>query len=215
MKLYLRHLTDRITLYLPIVLMGLLALATYWLVRSTPLFQDARTTQTRRQVPDYEMTRFSVKTFDLQGRLVNEVYGEKARHYPYREMLEIERVRILSHHEAGYDITATARFALANDEMSEVQLKGDAYVVREAWVGSNGEELPLMTVRGDALHAYLKPGRERFVARAPVHVVRGSDYVLADRLEYNHATQVLELQGRVRSELRPSPSRTESGSRKQ
>lgn len=209
MMVDVRRLLDRISLYLPIVLMGLLALATYWLVRSTPLFQDRSVTQVRRQDPDYEMTNFSVKTFDLQGRLVNEVYGEKARHYPHSEILEIERVRILNHHEAGYDIIATARIALANDEMSEAQLKGDAYIVREAWVGPDGVELPLMTVRGDALQAYLKAGRERFVARAPVEVVRGNDYVLADRLDYNNATQVLELQGRVRSQLLPSSSRAE------
>lgn len=211
MKFESRNLLDRITLYLPIVLMGLLALATYWLVRSTPLFQDARAPQVRRQTPDYEMTRFSVKTFDLQGRLTNELYGEKARHYPHRQVLEIDRVRILSHSEAGYDITATARTALAKDDMSEVQLRGDAYVVRDAWTGPDGKELPQMTVRSDNLYAHLRSGRERLEARAPVQIVRGSDYVFADRLEYDHATQVLELQGRVRSELRPSSSRAESG----
>ena len=62
---------DRLSIYLPLVLMGVLALGTYWLVRSTPLLETAPSEQPVRVDPDYRMERFSIKTFDSKGRLKN------------------------------------------------------------------------------------------------------------------------------------------------
>src|SRR5690606_8511813 len=70
---------DRMTLYLPIILMGLLALGTYWLARNTPSLGGAGSVQ-REAVhePDYFLRDFSVKTFDDKGRLTSEIHGTEA-----------------------------------------------------------------------------------------------------------------------------------------
>jgi hypothetical protein len=76
--------------YLPVLLMGLLALGTWWLVRNAPApLAGPQSAGCVPAEPDYFMRRFSVKSFDANGRLQSEVIGAKASHYPDTDTLEI------------------------------------------------------------------------------------------------------------------------------
>lgn len=194
---------DRLSIYLPIMLMGLLALGTYWLVRSTPLLETGTVDQPVRRDPDYLMERFSVKTFDAEGRLKSEVSGLQARHYPHTDILEIDQVRIRSINSRGHVTVASARRALANNDASEVQLIGDAMVVREAAVDRAGATLPRVSFSGEFLHAFLED--ERIKSHKPVELMRGNDRITAESMDYSNFDQVMELRGRVRGTLQPPP----------
>ena len=201
----LRRAWDRLAIYLPIMLMGLLALGTYWLVRSTPALDAEAPERPLRKDPDYLMERFSVKTFGTDGHLKSEVYGEQARHYPNTDILEIDQVRIRSINSRGHTLTATARRALANNDASEVQLIGDARVVREALVDRTGATLPRVSFSGEFLHAFLND--ERVKSHKPVELTRGNDRITADSLDYSNFDQVVELRGRVRGTLQAPAAR--------
>lgn len=43
---------DRLAIYLPVLLMGVLALGTYWLVRTTPVFSPEAPARAPRHEPD-------------------------------------------------------------------------------------------------------------------------------------------------------------------
>ena len=58
---------DQLSIYLPVVLMGLLALGTWWLVRNAPMPQLPAIDRPVKHQPDYFMKSFSVKTFDAQA----------------------------------------------------------------------------------------------------------------------------------------------------
>lgn len=204
MKRLARLAWDRLSIYLPLLLMGVLALGTYWLVRSTPLFEPDTPEQAQRRDPDYLMERFSIKTFDGNGRLKSEVYGDQARHYPHTDTLEIDQVRIRSYNQRGFMTVATARRALANNDATEVQLMGNARVVREATVDRSGTALPRVSFSGEFLHAFLND--ERIKSHKPVELERGGDRITADSLDYSNFDQVMEMRGRVRGTLLP-PSR--------
>lgn len=200
-----RRLWDRLSIYLPLMLMGGLAVGTYWLVRSSPVAETESPAQPLRKDPDYLMERFSVKAFDIEGRLKSEVYGERARHYPHTDILEIEQVRIRSFNSRGHVTTATAKRALANNDGSEVQLIGDAQVVREAAIDASGATLPRVSFSGEFLHAFLDD--ERIKSHKPVELMRGNDRITADSMDYNNFDQVMELRGRVRGTLQPPAQR--------
>ena len=104
-----RSTWDRLAIYLPVMLMGVMALGTYWLARNTPTFLGGSDTQ-RPPIhePDYFMRGFSVRTFDGTGRLKSEVFGTVARHYPDTDTLEIDMPRIRSYDEGGSLTVATA-----------------------------------------------------------------------------------------------------------
>lgn len=194
---------DRIAVYLPIILMGFIALGTYWLARNTPTAAPLEAQRPATHEPDYFMRRFSVKTFDAAGRIKSEVYGSEARHHPDTDTLEIDQPRIRSFDARGQLTVATARLALSNADASEVQLFGDAVVTREATTGPDGKVHPRLQFRGEFLHAFLNS--ERVKSDKPVELLRGGDRFTADNLDYDNLDQVLELRGRVRGRLTPEP----------
>jgi lipopolysaccharide export system protein LptC len=194
---------ERISVYVPIILMGFIALGTYWLARNTPSLGTAEPARAPTHDPDSYMRRFSVKTFDPSGRLKSEVYGTMARHFPDTDTLEIEQPRVRSFNEHGELTTATARRALTNADGSEVQLFGDAVVTREA--GPRPQERPVLEFRGDFLDAFMNT--ERVTSNQPVELRRGADRMTGDRMQYDNLSRVLVLEGRVRAMFVPREPR--------
>lgn len=197
-----RSVLERLTLYLPITLMAVLALGTYWLVRSTPELEPPAIEKPKRHEPDYAVNNFELKTYDANGRLKSEITGQTARHYPDTDTLEIDGVHIRSINAQGHVTVATANQALTNSDSSEVQLIGNALVVREARQ-EDGQTVPRMQFKGEFLHAFLDT--ERVKSHKPVDLQRGQDAFTADAMTFDNVTQVMELQGRVRGVLVPKP----------
>jgi lipopolysaccharide export system protein LptC len=196
---------ERVSVYLPIILMALIALGTYWLARNTPSLAVPEAPRAPTHEPDYSMRGFSVKTFDAAGRLKSEVRGTEARHFPDTDTLEIDQPRIRSFGDRGEVTVATARLALSNADGSEVQLFGDAVVVREPGTNAQGQPLPSLEFRGDFLDAFINS--ERVKSNKPVELKRGSDRFTADSLDYDNLNRVLVLEGRVHGVLAPRSAR--------
>ena len=195
---------ERVSVYLPIILMGFIALGTYWLARNTPALGVAQQQPAATHEPDYYMRRFSVKTFDPAGRLKSEVLGTEARHYPDTDTLEIDQPRIRSFNVRGELTVATARRALSNADGSEVQLIGDAVVTRAA-TDTEGHARPRLEFRGEFLHVFVET--ERVKSNKPVELTRGDNRFTADSLDYDNQEQVMDMQGRVRGVLVPAAGR--------
>ncbi|HSV48032.1 MAG TPA: LPS export ABC transporter periplasmic protein LptC, partial [Ramlibacter sp.] len=193
---------DRTAVWLPIILMGVMALGTYWLARNTPTLPGMSDAQRKpRHEPDYFMRGFAVKTFDADGRLKSEVFGAEARHYPDTDTLEIDQPRIRSFNPAGELTTATAQRAISNARGTEVQLFGDAVVTRNGSSDGQGRARPQMEFRGEFLHAFLDTERVR--SHLPVTLKRGDDQFTASSLDYDNLDRVMDLRGRVRGVLTP------------
>lgn len=195
------RLVDQLSIYLPVLLMGLLALASYWLLRATPGVPEVSAPAPVTSEPDYFMRRFSVKVFDVNGTLKNEVFGSEARHRPDSETLEIDEARIRSIADDGLLTTATAQRVFSNAAQTEFVLEGDAVVVREAGRAADGSAMPRLEFRGDLLRVYTDP--QRLVSERPVTLLRGNDRLQADSLDYSADDSVALLRGRVKVQLSP------------
>lgn len=192
---------EQATVYLPVILMGLLALGTYWLARNTPSFSAPQQQAAATHDPDSIMRRFSIKTFDAAGRLKTEVYGNEARHFPDTDTLEIDKPRIRSFGPDGSVTLATGDRGVSNADGSQVQLVGHAVVTREAGKDAGGQLRPRLEIRSEFLQAFLNT--ERVQTSKPVEILRGEDRLAADGMRFDNITQVLELEGRVRGTLQP------------
>lgn len=199
----LRRTWEIASIYLPVLLMGLLALGTYWFVKNTPLLGLPDAPRPVRHDPDYYMRGFAVRTFDASGQLKSELFGTEARHYPDTDTLEIDQVRIRSFSKEGRLTTATAKRALSNADGSEVQLFGDALVVRDppavAVAGAPAD--PRLEFRSEFLHAFLN--EEKVRTDKPVQINRGGDQFTADNLAYDNVDRLANLNGRVRGVFQP------------
>lgn len=201
--LLIRRLADQLAIYLPVLLMGALALCSYWLVRNAPVVQISAADKPLNHEADYFLRKFSVKTFTPQGKLKNELFGGQARHFADTDTIEIDNIRIHNYNESGRLTTVTsANRAISNGDNSEVQLFGKAISVREAALDANGAMQPKMEFRGEFLHTFVN--EERLKSHLPIVIRRGNSEFNAETLDYSHLDRVINLQGRVKAVLKPN-----------
>ncbi len=201
--LRVRRAWDRVSVYLPLVLMGLMAMSTYWLVRNTPFSGGDAFEEVPRHVPDYFMQDFSVRVFGQDGKLKSEMVGTEGRHYPDTDTLEVDDIRVRILNAEGRLTTATAKRGVINSDASEVQLFDRAIVVREAFKNKQDVLLPRTELRSEFLHFFANTERVR--SHLPVLLLRGTegDQFVADSLDYDNLARVIQLNGRVRGTLLP------------
>jgi lipopolysaccharide export system protein LptC len=197
------RLQDAASLYLPVLIIGLLALGTFWLVRNTPEPVDQSRPAQLRNSPDYRMQDFALRSYRPDGQLKTEILGAQGRHFGDGDRLEVDQARIKGYDDAGQLTTAVGQHAISLRGGEEVQLLQDAVVVREAGRNARGELQPRMEFHGDQLIAY--PNDNRLRSELPVLIIRDQDRVTANRLDYDHNTRVVDLKGRVRSVIQPRP----------
>ncbi len=201
--LLLRRLADQFAIYLPILLMGALAMGSYWLVRNAPVTQSTATDRPVNHEADYFLRKFSIKTFTPQGKLKNELFGGQAKHFADTDTIEVDNVRIHNYNELGRLTTVTsANRAISNGDNSEVQLYGKAISVREAALDANGVMQPKMEFRGEFLHTFVN--EERLKSHLPIVIRRGNSEFTAETLDYSNLDRIINLQGRVKAVLQPT-----------
>jgi len=197
----LRALWNRLSIYLPIMLMGLFALATLWLIRSTPSVIEAVAKRPAAHEADYFLRNFSIKTFDAKGRLKAELFGSEAQHFPDTETLEIERVRSRSIDARGLVTAATSDRAISDAEGTDVQLLGNVRVIRDPAPGRSGNAGQPIEYRSEFLHVFSE--KEKMKTHLPVVVSQGTDRLSGNAMSYDNVEEILELTGQVRGILNP------------
>lgn len=193
------RLREAVSAYLPLLLMLLLALFSWWLVKNAPRTEPAAEARAPAGEPDYTMTQFALERFDATGRLKLRIEGDRLRHFPDTDRIEIERARIRAFAPDGRETLATAARALGNGDGSEMQLLGGAEVTAQDRAG-----VPLV-MRGEFLHAFFVT--ERVKSHLPVLVRQGGSELRAAGLDYDHAAQRLALKGPLRAQLTPRAAR--------
>lgn len=195
---YLR-LFDSLSSYLPLVIMAVLALGSWWLVKNTPLSTTGREAVPLRHEPDYTMTSFMLQRFAAAGEMKVQIEGDLLRHYPDTDTFEITNPRIRNIDDQGRITLASALEGLSNRDGSEVQLSGQAHVVRQATTQS-GE----IDFRGEFLHYFQYT--ERLRSHLPVVVTQGASRITADGFDYDNLARLLDFKGNVHAVLSPPAS---------
>ncbi len=186
------RLLDTLSSYLPLLLMGLMALGSWWLVKNTPLPESPRPAAAPRHEADYTMRQFSVQRFTPEGPLRARIEGEVLRHYPDTDTIEIEHPSVTAFALDGGVTVASALRALSNGDASEVQLLGDAKVTRGTTATDEG-----LTFRGEFLHAFLKTEQVR--SHLPATVTRGDTVIRASAFSYDHLQRTVTMTGGVKA----------------
>jgi lipopolysaccharide export system protein LptC len=194
------RLRDTLSSYLPLLLMALLALASWWLVANSPRPLAPAQERVVSSEPDYTMSVFALERFDPAGRLKLRIEGATLRHFPATDQFEIDDARIRYIAPDGRVTLAVAKKALGNGDGSEVQLRGEARVTAQDEAGG-----PVL-MRSEFLQAYLVTERVR--SHLPVVVQARGITLNADGLEYDHPSGKLDLKGPVRAEAPPKGAGT-------
>jgi lipopolysaccharide export system protein LptC len=105
------RLGQLVSAYLPLLLMALLALVTWWLEQNTPRIAQPGEKAAPRHEPDYLMERFTMQRFGAEGRMRVQLQGAQMRHYPDTDTYEIDGVTIRAEGGDGRITIATAQRA--------------------------------------------------------------------------------------------------------
>ena len=192
----LSRLVDRLTLSLPLIVMGFLALGSWWLVRSMPVLLSTSADKPVRKEPDYKLINFTVKSFDATDRMTREIGGGQARHYPDVDELHIDQIKVFAQNTSGTSLRAQALRGVATGDGERVTLIGQAHAIRESDAKS-----PRIELQGQRLLTLVK--QERVLSSDPVQITRGTDVFTANTLEFDSHNGQYQLAGRVRATLPP------------
>jgi lipopolysaccharide export system protein LptC len=194
------RLLRTVTAYMPLVVMALLALFTWWLVRNSPVADEPRGPKAVRSEPDYIMGSFTLQRYSPDGDLSVQIQGAQLRHYPDTDLLEIDGVQLVATTADGAVTRATANKASATGDGNEVKLEGGARVVQEGV----DQALP-MEIEGEYLQALLKTKQVR--SHLPVRLRQGTSELRVARVEVDNAKRVAVFGGPIRVQIQPPKQR--------
>jgi lipopolysaccharide export system protein LptC len=194
---------DRVTLYLPVVLMAALALMSYWLVRTAPGDKAPEAVALYDNAPDYYLHSFSAQSFDANGRVLRQVQGGVGRHFPDTKWTEIDDFHGQSYGAGGAVMLAQARRSLTNEEATEMQLMGSAQVLRPELHVAGQTPRQRAVYRSEFLHVFTETGIAK--SHLPVDIEYGRNRFRADSMLYDDVSQILELKGRVKADFAAPP----------
>ncbi len=199
---YGQRLWDRVSLYLPVLLMGALALGSYAIVQRVPMPAPPRPQPPLAQgQPDYRLEGFVWHRYRADGTLDLTLSGRQLDHFPVSRDTRVLDAHLLRRDpERGTQTDVKARTLHTDDDRSAYRLEGDVRVVREPLPGTPREKAtPRLTLNGETLTWLTQ--EQRLLSDRPVRITRGADTLQGDRLRFDEAHGVLDLEGQVRATL--------------
>ncbi len=200
--------------FAPLVLAGVLAGFTWWLVVSSPdVGGGARPPEPDRGTPDYELAHARLARFDVQGRLEAVIDGDRMRHYPVTQTVQIDAMRLALRHPDGRRVLAQAREGEWSETRGLASLTGEADVrladvdvVPSALAGADageGAAVGVTRILGERLD--LDTRARVLTSQQPVTVLREGSTVRAQTLRHDEPAGRTDLGGRVQGSLVSAP----------
>ena len=178
---------DRSSMFVPLTLMMLLVGITYWI---SHIMEGSVASGPLRHDPDYIISHFNIRKFDINGMLQHTLIAEKMTHYPDDDTTLVTSPHLISHRSPQTDIFAQQ--ALVSKDSKEIDFINDVRVVRQA---INAQALP--TLMETRLLKVLALMREDPTFRAQTNEATG-DLVISGMGErgvgwWSHSTHIRGL----------------------
>lgn len=187
---------DRITTALPLILVAMLAIFTFWLDRlAQPVPKGI--SGTSRHDPDYIVEGLTAMRMNTTGATAYTLSSRKMEHYPDDDTTLLTAPRLVSLEPGKAPITITARRALVSSNGQNVYFEDDVQLTRTA-IGDSSE----MQMNTTYLHVI--PDDRVAETDRPVVLTDAATTVNAAGLELNSETRILKLRGRVHGTYDPN-----------
>lgn len=192
---------DRFTLYLPLLLLAVLSLGSWWFVRAIPSADAPRLPEGLRTEPDYKLAQFSTQVFDARGQSIRRIAGHHALHYPASAELHVQSLAYQATPAQGGRVVAQADRAVVGQGGKRVTLMGQVVLERSGPASAAMPQMPALQVRGERLVMAQQP--DRIWSDAPMEVRRGQDRFTSQGLQFDLTTGQYQFLGRAQAVLQP------------
>lgn len=188
----------RITDFLPLLLALLLALGTFWLVKSMPQIKSG--TPPPANEPDYYLRDFELRRYDPQGSLQIELVGSYGEHVPDPDTIHVKQARTFSIDANGNTTRASADRAVSDGKGQNIELFGQVRAQHQRKAGEGGTPPPVIFES-----SYLKATnrQEQLSTDQPVKITQGNDVITGTGMAYTGASRTVDIQGRSQAVIQP------------
>lgn len=176
------------SLWLPLVVLLLLAMLSFWIERSVQI--SANGSQRDQADPEGIMENFDALRTDPAGRPQYRLSAKKLKHYSGSKLTELESPRFVLLDPKAGEVSAVAQQATVSANGNEVDLRGEVNVQRSARAGQSA-----LTLR--TTHLIVFPERKLLRSPGAVDVQDANLKLRAGAMEYNASQRVIKLTGRV------------------
>ena len=177
-------------MFVPLARMMLLVGITCWI---SHIMESSATSGPLRHDPDYIISHFNIRKFDINGMLQHTLIAEKMTHYPDDDTTLVIKPHLINHRSPQTEIFSQQ--ALVSKDSKEIDFINDVQVVRQT-IGT--QSLPtLMKTR--LLKVF--PDDETGHTLTPVTITQGKSIINGSRLEINNKSGISVLHGRVTGTL--------------
>jgi len=182
------------TRVLPLALMFVLALVSFWLERTVR--EEEPRTAARRHDPDYLVTNFTTTSYNRDGVAESALSADRMVHYPDDDSTELLRPRVVQTRPNEPRMTVRAERGTLSRDGDDIFLYDNVVLVREA-----DKQRPQAQMRT----SFLQVVRDRSLVRTDRDVVIHEDRrtLAGHGMEYDNQSQVLQLFSRVRGIFEP------------
>jgi len=191
-----RRFIDKSLAYVPVILMGILAMLSYWLIKNTPELETNKPKLELKHEIDYELKSFSVKTYRQSGQLQSLIIGDRAKHFADTETLEIDLPQVQVMDLNQNKTTATSTRAISNADGSELQMIGNAILIKSRAPDASIKTQDMFELRSEYLNFLMDD--EVIKSHLPVDIKKQASHFSAMSMDYDNLNQTLKLKGRVR-----------------
>jgi len=177
---------------LPLVLLTLLAGATFWLERATKINDGSINGKTRHD-PDFIIDKFTTRRFKLDGGLQHSLTAQKMMHFADDDTTAVT-LPALTYFAHQPPTQLNARQAWVSKDGKEVRLFNDVRMVRAA----SGDK-PELVVSGSELSVF--PDDETARTDKPITIANGRSLLHGMGMEADNSTHIFILHGRAQATI--------------
>ena len=190
-----RRQLDHLALYLPLLVLLLMALGSWVLLRSLPDPRPDVQWVRPAEGPDATWLGLRLKSFGDDGRLQRELRGASGEQDNLGDRMRMRQVEYLALGKDNTRLRVSAQRSEHWQDREEILLTGQVTVDHQ---GTGAVRTQLWT---EELGIWTR--QERMRSELPVRVLRANDQFLGSGLDFNSQTGEYTLMGRVRAELAP------------
>ena len=189
--------------YMPLLLALILALGTFWLVRSMPKTGPAEPAPPAN-APDYYLHDFQLRRYGAQGHLQDELTGQYGEHLPGPDTIHVQQATMHAINPQGGSTQGRANRAVAALQSKDIELFDQVRVVHQPAPDAKGQVPPEVTFESEYLQS--TDSQEHIRTHRPVKITRQGSVITGSGMHYTNSSRTVEVQGRAKAVIQPSPA---------
>ncbi|MDP1863856.1 MAG: LPS export ABC transporter periplasmic protein LptC [Thiobacillus sp.] len=178
------------SLWLPLLVLLLLAALSFWIERSVQTIASGNATG--ETDPEGIMENFDALRTDQTGRPQYRLSAKKLKHYTGSKRTELESPHFVLLDPNTSEVSVVSQQATVSSDGNEVDLHGDVKILRAAGAGQTA--LTMQTAR-----LIVFPERKLLRSPGPVNIQDATLNLRAGAMEYNAVQRLIKLTGRVQA----------------